>query len=252
MFADELEPESGVIKTHRKYSSFKSPLLRNAKTEHSPSHQFHRIRRSIKATIVCPRLSLFLEDSMKRPLAALILMGCTVSAYAVEKTGDLTADVPAVSTPAVSTPAVTSSDVELSTPAAAITPPAPIAFIAPLQNVVAYHEKEIVSLQQLMKQWNTKVGAVVQRQKAMEEDVKAKSQKILDLNKENSKSSKREAGRVSKDIAQINKEISLIKKERSELQKDFAKELKEAARDDQQALKEVYQQAGLKVSQSPN
>jgi hypothetical protein len=220
---------------------------------------------------------------MKIVWTALLMSGLVLPLYAAEKTGDASAAEAApsaASAPAApgaadtASPAAPATDVKTDSPetkpgadkaaapaetakdAAKPAPDAamaqPIGFVAPLQDLLAYHKKEIASLKQLIQQWNSRVGAMIQREQGMQQDVKAKTQKIADLEKENTKAGKREAARVTKDIARITKEIGLVKKERAELQREFMKELREISKESQQGLKDAYQQTTLKVSQTSN
>ena len=123
-------------------------------------------------------------------------------------------------------------------------------FVNGLQTLVDYHEKQIASIKHTMAQWAPRVTADLQKQTGLQADVKAKTERMDQLLKENTKAGKREAARLKKEIAQSNKQIALMKKELVSLNKDLVVELKQMSKESQQSLKDAYQTTGQIVSQS--
>ena len=186
---------------------------------------------------------------MKKLFLILLAGGLTLTAHAAEKIAEpssgtnITSEAKENPAPAEKTAvrAQTAEDEGKSQP--------PVSLVAPLQDLITYHNNEIASLKRLISRWDKKVSATAHRQQELEEDVKSKSQRAQELSNETSKSAKRESARLGKEISRINKDIAAIQRELTGLTKELSKELKDVSRESQQALLDAYEEARLKISQ---
>ncbi len=156
--------------------------------------------------------------------------------------------------------AVSTAPIEVSTraitqalPAEPETPIAPLAFsVTPLESIVDYHQKEIISLQAWIKRANDSANVILERRKAMEKEITDKKQKISDLEKENSKSAKRESARLTKEISRINKDLQVVAKDLKVQARDLANEARQNSTQSQQTLRLTYQEAIKAIQATAN
>jgi len=185
---------------------------------------------------------------MKPLFAALIVSSMALTVYAVDKTSD-SASSSSADNPTLSE----TKKLEVVAPAAATTSsPQDTGFVAHLQDLVTFHEKEIVSLKQMMDRWNSKVGSTVKRRDDLQQEVQDKSKNVEALQAQNTKISKKEADRIKKDIARVNKDIVSINKELKSLSKELSGEVRDVSRESQQALRDSYQQVSTDIQKSQN
>lgn len=160
-----------------------------------------------------------------------------------------------VAAPVMSTASVSSST---ETPAAVDsklveeTPVKLAVCVAPLQSLVAFHEKEMANLKQLIARWDSEIGQTTQRRQELEQDLKSKNQKVEELLKLNTKASKKEANLLKKGISKINKDLQFVDKELTTKRKSLTTEIQTLSRDSQQGIKEVCQQVVFEIQKIKN
>jgi len=115
--------------------------------------------------------------------------------------------------------------------------------VAPLRDLVTFHEKEAESLKKMIDRWETKVEAASKRRQSLAQDVQTLLQKADEAQKQDTKAARREADRLRKQAARINKDIVAADKELKNLSKDLAGEVRDVSNETQQALRDAYQQA---------
>ncbi len=156
-----------------------------------------------------------------------------------ESNEPVSSSAPTVSTVSVPSPAESSPAKEVKKAEPVPTPS--VGFAAPMQTLVAFHEKEIASLKQTMTQWDAKVGPAFQRRHDLEQSLKANLQKIEDLKKQNTKADKKEANGLKKEISKIKKDLSSAEKEINAQRKVLIAETQDASRASERLLKDYNQ-----------
>ena len=206
---------------------------------------------------------------MRPIMTAALVFGAALAAHALDAIPDSPAvkEVPAVATTtaapaavAVAAPAVSLSSAAAvavsSTPVPAPAlqaPPAPVKLascVAPIQDLVTFHEKEIVSLKQRIDRWDAKVKVTTKRRQDLAQDVQAKLKKADDLLKQDTKASRNEANRLKKEAVRINKDIATADRDLRDQRKDLADEIRDVSKETQQALRDAYGQAVEEIQKS--
>ncbi len=216
-------------------------------------------------------------DHMRTLVAAVLIFGVTV-AYALDtpaaSSGTRTA--PEATVAPVASPVAVSSETKSAVPAPAPVAvstqtksetPAPVSKIeepkkaeiepvvlagcvAPLQSMVTFHEKEIVSLKQMIDRWDAKVKESIKRRQGLEKEVKSRLQEADALLQQNTRTAKREANRLKKEAGRINKDIASINKEIKSQSRELAAEVRDVTKETQQALEDAYHQAVVDIQKS--
>ncbi|MBK8575109.1 MAG: hypothetical protein IPN90_05330 [Elusimicrobia bacterium] len=119
----------------------------------------------------------------------------------------------------------------------------PVGCVASLVQIVSFHEKEIANLNQMIARWEAKVNVTTNRRRELDQDLKAKLQKLEELLTLNTKVSKKEASGVQKDIRKLNKDIESTEKELKNERKELTAEIRTLSQASSQALKDTCQQA---------
>jgi hypothetical protein len=152
----------------------------------------------------------------------------------------------AVAPLAVSTASVPSSDAGPSVPSAnavEAAPVPPVGCVASLVQIVAFHEKEIAHLHQMIARWDVKIGDATKRSHVLEQDRKTKLHKVEELLKQNTKVSKKEASGLQKEIKKISKEIEAADREMKNECKNLAAEIRTLSSTSSQTFKDACQKA---------
>lgn len=126
------------------------------------------------------------------------------------------------------------------------------AYVVPLQSLVAFHEKEMANMKQLIARWDSEIGRTTQRQQDLEQDLKSKNQKVEELLKLNTKAGKKEANGLKKEISKIKKEIQSVVKELTAKRKELSAEIQTLSRDSQKGVKEVCEQVISEIKKTKN
>lgn len=158
----------------------------------------------------------------------------------------------AVSVAASTVPAAVAPEALKTPESKAVEPTPPAGCVASLQQIVAYHEKEIADLKQRIARWDVKMGATIKRQQELEKESKAKLKKREELLSQNTKASKKEANALKKEISKIQKDLQSVHKERKIQVKDLSAELKALSQESSQSFKATYQQAISDIQKSEN
>lgn len=153
------------------------------------------------------------------------------------KTEKTTAPVPVAETPKeapvseIAAPAKTDP-----LPAVAKTDPAPVAQkpaedkpagrVALLQKISVFHEKEIASVQEMIARWNVTLKPFLARQQSLKDDLAGKRAQLQSLEKETTKSARKEAKSLKKEVSGIEKLIQSIQKDIGAQYKSMANEMK--------------------------
>ena len=121
--------------------------------------------------------------------------------------------------------------------------------VLPLQDLVAFHEKEIESLKQLIAQWSMQIQTTIERRQDLEKTIESRARRLEELRQEGTKTSRAQAAQLNKEIARLKKDQSAIDRELKKQAKDLAKETQEASEDAEQTLKDTYQQTADKIQE---
>lgn len=163
--------------------------------------------------------------------------------------------IEAVSVPAISTDSVSSSTETPTAVESKMVEETPVKLavcVAPLQSLVAFHEKEMANVKQLIARWDSEIGQTTQRRQELEKDLKSKNHKVEDLLKLNTKASKKEANILKKDLSKINKDLQSVDKELTNKRKNLTTEIQTLSRNSQQGVKEVSQQVVFEIQKIKN
>ncbi|MBL0057590.1 MAG: hypothetical protein IPP35_00300 [Elusimicrobia bacterium] len=182
-------------------------------------------------------------DDVKKPEE--IAAPATTSTAATDSKDTVFSSTPVVSTVSAPSPAEVPPAIEVKK--VETVPPPSVGFAAPLQTLVAFHEKEIASLKQTMTQWETKVGPVFQRRRDLEQSLKANLEKVEELKKLNTKASKKEANSLKKEISETKKGLSSVEKEISAQRKVLIAETRDASRVSERLLKDYNQHVTAEI-----
>jgi hypothetical protein len=181
---------------------------------------------------------------MRPILGALLIFGSILPSYALET---LPANSAVKAVPSMPAPAVVSAE---AMPAASAAPPPLAGCVAPLRELVTFHENEIAFLNQLIDRWESKVEAANKRREGLKQDVQTTLKKADDLLKQNTKVARHEAARLKKQAARIEKDIASIDRELKDQSKELAGEVREVSKETQEAFKDVTQQTILDIQKA--
>lgn len=129
--------------------------------------------------------------------------------------------VPAKTEPA---PAIAKSD-----PAPIAQKPAdekPAGRVALLEKIAVFHEKEIESVKEMIHRWNVTLKPHLDRQQSLQGDLAAKRAKMASLEKEGTKTARKEAKSIKKEISGTEKLIQSVQKDIAAQYKSMSNETK--------------------------
>jgi hypothetical protein len=116
--------------------------------------------------------------------------------------------------------------------------PTHVGCVGTLQDLVLFHEKEIVTVKEMMARWNEKIGVTIKKRQAVEQETKENLRKMEELKKQNTKESLKEADRQKKETSKSTKNLQAVDKEIKNQCRELMMEVRSMSRDTQQALKE--------------
>lgn len=114
-------------------------------------------------------------------------------------------------------------------PAAAAQKPAeekPAGRVALLNKIIDFQEKEVASVQEMIARWNATLSPLLARQQSLKEDMAKKQTQLQSLEKETTKTARKEAKTLKKEITGVEKLIQAVNKDVSVQYKSLGNELK--------------------------
>lgn len=102
----------------------------------------------------------------------------------------------------------------------------PAGRVALLQKISVFHEKEIASVQEMIARWNVTLKPFLARQQSLKDDLAGKRAQLQSLEKETTKSARKEAKSLKKEVSGIEKLIQSIQKDIGAQYKSMANEMK--------------------------
>lgn len=129
-------------------------------------------------------------------------------------------------------------------PGAAKTDPKPmkaVGCVSPLQDLIKFYEKEIVSTRKTMDRWGAKLQVNLDRQKEIDDELSSLA-KDLEEKKADPKRNKKEIARVGKQMERLQKDRKGLAKQMDKQCAELAGEVKDMGKESAAVLKERFQQ----------
>ncbi|MBK8870853.1 MAG: hypothetical protein IPN19_07330 [Elusimicrobia bacterium] len=102
----------------------------------------------------------------------------------------------------------------------------PAGRVALLQKISVFHEKEVASVQEMIARWNVTLKPFLARQQSLKEDLANKRAQLQSLEKDATKTARKEAKSLKKEVSGIEKLIQSIQKDIGTQYKSMGNEMK--------------------------
>lgn len=126
----------------------------------------------------------------------------------------------------------------------------PSYWVTPIQDVVAFHQKEIETLNALIEHWNVIAAEATKRQRDLEQEIQGKTDRVEDLQTQKTKTSRQEASQLRKELKKANKDLLSIDKEFKNLRKQLTAEMRKRGKKSQLIYKALYQQVIMDIQKA--